>query len=308
MRVLGNSKATLDAVGLVIALILFAVAANLPSPSQNVVLGVATSFVFLAFLDILLAAQAGILGRARTRFFGPEVTRGRPAFVYPDFEPHREVKRTLQAAGVQMRYQRPTSAIRGLADFWIDVKHSAASNDIEAILYVAGILGGLAARPDALMTDRTLIDACDRSFLSVGLASSACTYLYLEHAGQDKLFELRPEPSQVTARMFARTKDGREFHSDSHNQYGLIVRYAPDRLNHPGRRWFVIGGLGPQGTVGAAWYLAHHWRHLARHAHPDQAFAAFMRVPVMAPKSANFRSADMCTSATPAISSVPQTT
>jgi hypothetical protein len=297
MRVPGSSKAVLDAVGLVIALVIFAVAADLGPPAQIVLLGVATSFVFLAVVDILLAAQASMLHRARAKFFGPEITRGRPAFVYPDFEPHREVRRALREAGVQMRYQRPTSAIRGLADFWIDVPHSAASNDIEAILYVAGIFGGLAARPDVLMTDRAVIAECDRSFLSFGLGSSACTYLYLEHAGQDKLFDLLPEPGRMTARMFARTSDGRDFHSDAHNQYGMIVRYAPDRIHYPDRRWFLIGGLGPQGTVGAAWYLANHWRHLARHAPADQDFAAFISVPAIAPKSARFVSADICVGA-----------
>jgi hypothetical protein len=283
---------------LVIASALFAVAIRTKPPTQNVLLGIATSFVFVIMLDILLLAQQGITNIARVRFFGPELVRGTATFAYPDFEPHRDVKRALHAAKIQMRYQRPTSRIRGFADFWIDVPAFAASNDIEAILYVSGIFGGIAAHPDALMTDRAVIDACDRSFLSFGLSSSVCTYLYLEHAGQHRLFDFVAEAPGAKARKFARTCDGRDFHSDDVNEYGVILRYAPDRRNHPGRRWFIIGGLGPEGTRGAAWYLAQHWRHLARLTAADQDFVAFISVPVMAPRSARFDIADICTNGT----------
>lgn len=286
MRAIANSKAVADAVGLLIAVALFTIAANLRPPSQNVLLGVATSFVFFAILDLLLASQRAALNIARSRFFGPELTHGHPTFAYPDFEPHRDVIRALKTAGTYMRYQRPTSRVRALADYWIDVPRAAASNDIEAILTVAAVFGGLAPAPDIVLTDRQLISSCDRSFLSFGLASSACTYLYLDHAGPGKLFDLIPEPTTARPRMYAQTGDGRQFHSDDRSQYGLILRYAPDRQNYPGRRWFIIGGLGPQATIGAAWYLAHHWRHLARLTSNDQDFAAFISVPVMAPHSA----------------------
>jgi hypothetical protein len=304
----GNSKVILDAVGLIVAAALVGVAISVDPPTQNVLLGVATSFIFLAIFDIILAAQRSVLNRTATKFFGPELARGHVTFGYPDFEPHREVKRTLNAAGTRMRYQRPTSQIRALGDFWIDVPHSAASNDIEAILFMADIFGGLAARPDSLMTDRRLVESCDRSFISVGFTSSACTYLYLEHAGPDKLFELVPEPPGSKRRMHVRTSGGREFKSDDRNQYGLILRYAPDRRNHPGRRWFIIGGLGPQATIGAAWYLAEHWRQLARLTRPDQDFVAFVCVPVVAPRSAYLPGDGICTepaSAQPTAAPIP---
>jgi hypothetical protein len=305
MRGPENSKIILDAIGLFVAAALVGVAVSAHPPTQNVLLGVATSFIFLAIFDILLAAQRSVLKRTATKFFGPELARGNVTFVYPDFEPHREVKRALNAAGARMRYQRPTSRVRALGDFWIDVPQSAASNDIEAILLMAGIFGGLPARPDSLMTDRRLIDSCDRSFISVGFTSSACTYLYLEHAGRDKLFDIVPEPPGSKRRMYARTSDGREFRSDDRNQYGLIVRYAPDRRNHPGRRWFIIGGLGPQGTIGAAWYLAEHWRQLARLTRPDQDFAAFVCVPAMAPRGAYLPDNGICTGPPPTHPAAP---
>ena len=249
---LKNPKVALDAVGLVVASGLFAAAAALTSPVQDLLLGVATSFVFIAMFDLLISAQRGVLDAARARFFGRELARGQATFVYPDFEPHEEVTRALSEASTPMRYRRPNIAHQRTGGVFLDRSAIfAAVNDITAILYVAGIFGGIPAHPDALMTDGKLVEACDRSFLSFGLWSSACTFLYLEHAREDALFELLREPADAPARVFARTHDGREFHCDAHRQYGLIVRYAPDRELHVQRRWFIIGGLSPEATIEA---------------------------------------------------------
>jgi hypothetical protein len=107
------------------------------------------------------------------------------------------------------------------------------------------------------------------------------------------LFHLEREASGQVAEMFVKTADGREFHSDSHREYGLIVRYSPDQGNYPNRRWFLVAGLGPAGTVGAAWYLAQNWRYVAKLVSADEDFAAFVTVPVMAPTSAQLREADI---------------
>jgi hypothetical protein len=76
-------------------------------------------------------------------------------------------------------------------------------------------------------------------------------------------------------------------------QYGLIARYAPDRIHGPHRRWFLIAGLGPAGTVGAAWYLAQNWRYLARKIPADQDFAALVTVPVLGPTASYLQAADI---------------
>jgi hypothetical protein len=296
VRVLGSAKVALDATGLILAAGLLTAASQVPSPTKNVFQGIATSFVFITVLDILVSVQRALLNHARAQFFGAELVHDSATFVYPDFEPHHDVMNALKAAGVQMRYQRPTPKIRGLADFWIDAPFTAASNDIEAILHVVSSFDGLGPGGSSVMTDRKLLDDCDRSFLSFGLWSTACTYLYLERAGQDALFELLPEPARRPARKYARTRDGREFRSTLHHQYAMIVRYAPDRRHHPQRRWWLIGGLGPEGTVGAAWYLSRHWRHLAKLVPAGQDFVAFVCVPTIAPTSAYFDDADLVTS------------
>jgi maleylpyruvate isomerase len=299
MRLRRSPKFALDVTGLVLAAALFASATQLHPPWWNLCLGIGTSFVFIAVSDLLNAAHARILDASRVSFFGRELVRGTATFVYPDFEPHEDVTRTLEANGLGMRYQRPPSKVRPLVDFWIDAPFTAASNDLEAILYVAGIFGGFSAGPDSLITDRRLIKACNRSFLSFGLGSSACTYLYLDHSGANTLFELLPESSSLPAKMYLRTRDGREFHSDSHLQYGLIARYAPDRVSLPHRRWFIIAGLGPAGTIGAAWYLAQNWRSLARNIPADEDFAALVTVPVIAPTSAHLQDGDIVLSSSP---------
>jgi hypothetical protein len=293
MRVQRGTKFALNVIGLVLAAALFAAATRLHPPWWNLCLGIGTSFVFIAISDLLISAHGRIVDAARMRFFGRELVQETATFVYPDFEPHDEVTKTLEVNGVSMRYQRPTSKVRPRVDFWIDAPYTAASNDLESILYVAGVFGGLSTNPDALITDRRLVKSCNRSFLSFGLGSNACTYLYFDHAGENALFALKPEATALPAKMYVKTADGREFHSDSHCQYGLIARYTPDRQNHPHRKWFFIGGLGPAGTIGAAWYLAQNWRRLARNIPARDDFAAFVAVPVIAPTSAQLRDSDI---------------
>ncbi len=293
MRAVGSHKLALDAAGLALAAGLFIAAANLHPPWWNLCLGIGTSFVFIAIADMLAVGQKSLVYSSRIRFFGKEIVQDEAIFVYPDFEPHEEVTRTLDDSGVRMRYQRPASRTRPFVDFWIDAPFTAASNDLEAILHVAGIFGGLSPSRDAVITDRRMVKSCGRSFISFGLGSNACTYLYLDHAANESLFALRREPAGLPAEMYVVTLDDREFHSDEHKQYGVIVRYAPDRENHPGRRWFLVAGLGPAGTVGAAWYLAQNWRSLAKMTARANDFAAFVSVPVIAPTSAYLKSEDI---------------
>jgi hypothetical protein len=224
MRTAKSPKFALDVTGLVLAAVLLASATELHPPWWNVFVSIGTSFIFAAIFDLLIAARTRILDASRVGFFGRELVRDAATFVYPDFEPHEDVTRLLEANGLTMRYQRPHSKARPHVNYWIDAPITAASNDVEAILYVAGIFGGFLAGPDSLITDRRLIKACDRSFLSFGLGSSACTYLYFDHAGPGALFGLKPEPAGLTAKMYISTRDGREFHSDPHVQYGLIAR------------------------------------------------------------------------------------
>jgi hypothetical protein len=293
VRVRKGPKFALDVTGLVLAVALFTAATYLHSPWWNLCLGIGTSFVFIAVSDLLAAAHARILDASRASFFGRELVREVATFVYPDFEPHEEVTQLLESNGVRMRYQRPSSKIRPLVDFWIDAPFTAALNDIEAILYVAGIFGGLSTSPDSLIIDRRMIKTSDRSFISFGLGSNACTYLYFDHSGANALFCLEREPAGLPAKMFIRAVNGQEYHSDSHRQYGLIARYSPDRQNYPHRRWFFVAGLGPAGTIGAAWYLAQNWRYLAKNVPADEDFAALVTVPVMAPRSAQLRDMDI---------------
>jgi hypothetical protein len=300
MRMHKSPKLALDVTGLVLAAALYAAASQLRPPWWNLCLGIGTSFVFIAISDLLSAAHTKVIDASRVSFFGKELVRGTATFAYPDFEPHEDVTRILDANGLGMRYQRPPSKVRPLVDYWIDAPFTAASNDLEAILYVAGIFGGFTAGPDSLITDRRLTRSCNRSFISFGLGSSACTYLYFDHSGARALFDLRPEIGNLPAKMYIRTRDGREFHSDPHLQYGLIARYAPDLVNHPQRRWFIIAGLGPAGTIGAAWYLAQNWRYLAKTIPADEDFAALVTVPVIAPTTAHLQDADVVLSSSPA--------
>ncbi|MGH8902160.1 MAG: hypothetical protein ACRDYA_10875 [Egibacteraceae bacterium] len=90
---------------------------------------------------------------------------------------------------------------------------------------------------------------CDCSFFSFGLNSNDCTlFQIIPHEHGSECLELAP--------------DGSEFRSTSRDIYGGVVRTCPDREGHPDHSWLLCAGLGPQGTLGAAWYLATNWQSL----------------------------------------------
>jgi hypothetical protein len=156
----------------------------------------------------------------------------------------------------------------------IDVPRLVAANDIQALLYVSSEFESTATRPNIMVTDGAILENCDRSFISLGLTSSDCTHLYLNECRR-ALFAVVEDGKGSE---YLRLANGNEYRSTSNRQYGIILRYAPDPGEYPGRRWILVAGVGPVGTPGAGWYLARHWRTLARHVPGQRDFIAVISV------------------------------
>ena len=272
MRIFRRPQFVLDSLGLMIATGLFIGSAYSLSPVRDILVGVGASFVFIALLDLLLAAQRKLLQRERARFFGQELVHDETTLVYPDFVMHDAVRATLAEHNQQMLYQRPESRFPNLTIHRIDIPRAVAANDIEALLHVADIFDSTPTCPNVMMVDRKVVDECDRSFMSFGLSSNDCTHLYI-HEHSKPLFTIVDDDKGSE---FLRLRNGNDYHSTSDRQYGIILRYAPSPDEYPERRWFLCAGLGPVATPAAAWYLSRHWRSLGKRVPSERNFIAII--------------------------------
>jgi hypothetical protein len=269
---LRSQRLWLDLVGLLITAILSIVAFNLNGPTQELIIGVATSFIFVSLLDLLVASQDRVVNRARLNFFAGELIREQTTMVYPDFVMHDDVKATLASHNQQMLFQRPSSRFHEFTTHRIDIPRTVAANDIQALLYVASAFESTVRSPNVIVVDSAIIDDCNRSFISFGLSSNDCTHLYINEAPRP-LFEIVEDGEGSE---FVRLRNGKEYRSDARRQYGLILRHAPDLQENPQRRWLFVAGLGPVGTTAAGWYLSRHWQSLARRVERQQNFIAMV--------------------------------
>jgi hypothetical protein len=264
----------LDSLGLIISAGLFIASFHTSSPGRDILVGVGASFVFVALLDLLLAAQRKLLQRERARFFGHELTHDETTLVYPDFVMHSDVRATLKEHNQQMLYQRPESRFPNLTTHRIDIPRAVAANDIEALLHVADIFESTPTCPNVMMVDRKVVDECDRSFISFGLSSNDCTHLYT-HEHSKPLFTIVDDERGSE---FLRLSNGKDYHSTGEHQYGVILRYSPNPDEYPERRWFLCAGLGPVATPAAAFYLSRQWRNLGKRVSNGRNFIAIISV------------------------------
>lgn len=244
---------------MLIAAGLFVVALRVGGPVQDLIVGVATSFIFASVLDLLVTVQEKIVNRERLRFFGVELVSEQTTLVYPDFVMHDDVRTTLASHNQQMLFQRPNSRFRDLTVHRIDIPRTVAANDMQALLYVAQVFESTTRCPNVIIVDSVIIDDCARSFISFGLSSNDCTHLYINEHSRP-LFSIVEDD---VGSEFIRLRNGNEYRSDTRRQYGLVVRYAPNPDEYPDRRWLLVAGMGPVGTTAAGWYLSRHWQALS---------------------------------------------
>jgi hypothetical protein len=262
-----------ELLGAVVAASLLAVSLALPTPWREVLVAVAASFIFGTSLLLLEAFHRRYLDTVSSAFFGREMMDKCTVFVFPEFVLAPEVLDSLTAHHPQRLFAKATKQFANTVHR-VDVPRAVAANDMEALVYLAGLFEANHSRRFELRPDSTAVHQCDCSFISVGLSSNDCTHLYLATTDQP-LFEIVPDAEDSE---FVRLPDGSEFRSDPDRQVGVIVRHTPESADRPERRWFIVAGLGPVGTIGAAWFLSEKWRHLHRTV-GDEDFIAVISVP-----------------------------
>jgi hypothetical protein len=262
-----------EMLGALVAVSLIVVSLALPTPWREILVAVASSFIFMTSLLLLQAFHRRYLDTVSNAFFGRELLEKCAVFVFPEFVLAPEVMDSLAAHNPQRLYAKSKKQFVSTVHR-VDIPRAVAANDMEALVYLAGLFESNHGRRFELRPDTAAVHRCDCSFVSVGLSSNDCTHLYLSTA-DNPLFEIVPDTSDSE---FVRLPDGSEFKSDVERQTGLILRHTPEPEDNPERKWFLVAGVGPIGTIGAAWYLSEKWRHL-HHKVGDEDFVAVISVP-----------------------------
>lgn len=200
-------------------------------------------------------------GPTLAEFLGAEMATDGATLVYPTFELAPEVQALAGKAGIsrQHTFAKPDSAFT--AHHRIDVPMALAENDVRALLYVSSLLQRFTTLRSDIDSDQNVVRRCDRPFISFGLSSNDCTHMYLDQT-REPLFAIREDPKSVDFMELIELADGSVHRSTQDVHVGIIARVRPDPILHPDRYWFFCSGLGPRGTTGAAWFLAHHWDRL----------------------------------------------
>ncbi len=214
--------------------------------------------------------------RLRT-FLGAEMADRGVTLVVPSFELATSSVDALEAAGIPRQHIFSKRASVFNAAHRIDVPVALAENDVRGMLYVMAMVQHHAGMDVEIQSDRDVVAACDRPYISFGLSSNDCTHMYLETT-RDPLFTIKDNPPAAGGYLeHLELADGNSYSSDDSRNIGIIARVRPAPQPHPDRYWFFCAGLGPHGTTGASWYLAKHWAALQDQA-VDQEFAAVVSV------------------------------
>lgn len=226
---------------------------------QGALASVSASFVFLVLTTTIADVKSHYHYLMFKSMFGKEAAENQAFLVFPDFVLSAEAKACLASTNPQSIYQKGEKVFS--SDYRVDISRVIADNDLQALVYVAGLFGKVIHQTPALKVDSQMVRQCDASFVSFGLSSNECTHMYQKHAHAKALFEIVPDGKGSE---FLRV-GGEDFITtpgDLH--YGVIVRYHPDPEHEPDRVWILCGGLGERGTTGAAWFLSNRWRYLLR--------------------------------------------
>lgn len=206
-------------------------------------------------------------------FLGAEMFTSGVTLVYPAFElPLRSARaRRALAASDRYSFERKIRAIA--ADHRSDVLAALPEREFRGLLYVLSMLQRHAGFSADVRSDREVVAHGERPYISFGLTGNACTRRYLDNADRP-LFDLDGRGRRIEQVALA---DGSRYGSRDGHSIGVIARARPDPDLQPGRYRIFCAGLGPRGTTGAGWYLAHSWGPLQRQA-GDREFVAVLDV------------------------------
>lgn len=290
---------SLRVLSLVLALLFLILAVQTTNNAalQSFLAGVASCFIFALAGETVQFLHSRIDKRDFRDFFGEEAINNRMSLVYPDFVLAQEVQDVLRANSINPQLVFQKTASKFSATHRVDVPHTVSDNDLQALIYVAGLFGRICKDSPPVKVDFECVKAFDGSFISFGLSSNDCTHMYMESCGENLFDIVEDEAGSEFLQMIKYNEDGsiirKDYKSDFEKyNYGLIIRFHPNPTEEPNRVWFFCAGLGPNGTTGAAWFLSNHWPRLHRLVGRKD-FAAVVKVPIWSDKATKLDNEDI---------------
>lgn len=290
------------AAALAVALVVGTVLTWTDPVTDAILLGIATSFIFVIITDLAFRARAWFSeARPLREFFGTGLASRTAYAMYAEYELDDEAENRLKVEHAT-RYWRKSGDKERAFDNPIEFTHAVAGNDIEAILDVASILQ-TRSEPLRFIRDqdfpRRRDDQDALSLIAPGLTANSAVRAYrtervpagftgearqrwsLLWTGEHDSHPVIEVPDGSGAwlrfgRVAARQEAGGI--ATPALQYGIILRYSPDPIRNPETRWIVVAGLERIGTPAAASVLRRHWNDLRRTLGRDHRTADFVAV------------------------------
>ncbi|WP_157229049.1 hypothetical protein [Nocardia brevicatena] len=192
-------------------------------------------------------------------FLGSEMVANGATLVYPTFELTGQSVDALRAAGIPRRHVFGKKDTAFTNRQHMDIPVILPENDIRGLLYVLSLLWRYTDIQTYVRSDCEAVAHSDLPYISFGLRGNNCIHQYVESA-ECPLFTIYESTAMDgTLLEHVQLTDGRHYDSSSSHSTGIIGRVRPSPNLHPDRYRIYCGGIGPRGTAGAGWYIAHYW-------------------------------------------------
>ncbi len=227
------------------------------SAAQNVLASVGASFLFALILDVFSQWRQALTNRRFRRFFGNGIERGDICLVYPDFVLNKAILRPQpDIQGMSFLNKRTPHFDK---EPFLIFPHVLVEVDVQAAVFVAGMLGEYVEKTPALIPDSVAVPSIRTSFISFGLNSNDMTWLYLS-TDPAPMFEL--EEGMDGKRHFVLSENGQRvtYGWSEQADHAIIVKFRPLPVDEPDRMWIICAGLGASGTTAAAWRFVKSWK------------------------------------------------
>jgi hypothetical protein len=262
-------------------------------PAQAILYGAAGSLVCVGFVEAGMAVGKMALLVYRSywlaRLIGHCGVDGNIYVVLPAFTLSPEALAACHCAGVheQSVFSKVQSAPGQPKTFRIDAPHLFAGNDMRAANILLEVFSQYTGKVPDIETDDHALgrNFSESTLVSIGFSSNRITHYHVEHSPKPLFCPNDDGLGSEYLRVIDVHGQCHDFLSTQNEQIAFVARWRPCREGGKDASHIFCAGVGPQGTVGAASFLARNLQHLARQ-FGEKDFVVVVKVPVESPDNA----------------------